>query len=192
LITQATHEHINDIMNGITHNAFSGQHSTTWNMSGITHSSAVANIFNSIAHKFNGNMLNSDQQTSTKTIFAPAFTVTSDENLKVNIAHYSMTLDRAMQLEAKTFDKYYVAIDANGKAALHTDAPKPSFGYIAQHVQKICPELVSKDEVTGFLGVDESKIGIIAMHVLHEFVTETRSEMAAMRAEIAALKKQIK
>lgn len=182
--SQAQHTHVLDAAKGILSSAFQGQHKTTWDQNGVTHSSSsnVTSTAPMLPH--NGNTLMSDLLNVTKPISAPAFNVVSDERIKSNIADYASPLDRLMQARVRTFDKHLVAVDADGIGSLHPDAPKPSFGFIAQEIQEIFPELVTEDGITAFLTVEEGKVGIIALAALQEFVIEQRREIAELKRQL--------
>jgi hypothetical protein len=183
LLAQVLHIKFLDKIRGIVTSAFQGQHTTTWDNNGVTHTSTstVTSTAPQLPHF--GNILGSDNLTLTKALTAASVATSSDGRLKSNIAAFPPALDRALAVEVKTFDKRYVAIDECGQSSIHEDGA-PSFGFIAQKLREIFPELVDGDESKGFLSVHESKVGIVALAALQEFVKETRREIADLKRRI--------
>lgn len=186
-LTQALHSHVIDLASGIMKSAFSGLHVTKWGAAGLEHLSSVAVKLTAPIIPHFGNITGSDNLTMTKTITAAAVGTSSDARLKSNIKPYGSALDRLMRALVCTFDKAYVATDEDGKQSIHTDDPVPSLGFIAQDFRTIFPELVHGDEATGFLSINEGGVAVVTLRALQEFVTETRTEMAALTQRVAEL-----
>jgi hypothetical protein len=186
LLAQVLHTHILDKLKGVVASAFQGLHTTTWDNNGVTHTSPAAVTLTAPQLPHNGNILGSDNLTLTKALTAAAVGTSSDERLKTNIQAFPPVLDRVMAAEVKTFDKHFIATDVVDGAAVHSvhDEYFPSFGFIAQALRKIFPELVTGDEATGFLSVDEGKVGIVALAALQEFVEETRREISDLKRRL--------
>lgn len=90
------------------------------------------------------------------TIEADAFITKSDINFKENIENITSSLEKILKLEAKTFN--YKKDDTK------------HIGYIAQDVEKVLPEVISKDE-NGTLFVAYSEI----IPLLSEAIKELHS-----------------
>lgn len=181
---QEVHTHVLDATMGILASAFQGQHKTTWDQQGVTHTSTSKVTSTAPMLPHNGNTLMSDLLNVTKAISAPAFNVVSDARIKSNVKDYPAALDRLMQVKVRSFDKHLVAVDGDGNGSLHPDRPKPSFGFIAQEIEQVFPELVTEDGITGFLTVEEGKVGIIVLAALQEFIIEYRREIADLKRRL--------
>ena len=184
LISQVLHTHTLDAAKGIVHSAFQGQHVTTLGSGGIQHVSSALVKLAAPNIPLNGAVAGSDTLAMVKGVTGASFGVTSDERLKSNIQPYAVTIEAGMQLQVMTFDKRYVSYDDFGKPSIHDDFA-PTFGLIAQHTRRVLPELVRGDEATGFLEVDEGKIGIVTLAMLQQFIVETRSEIADLKKQLS-------
>lgn len=80
----------------------------------------------------------------------------SDSRFKENVIDMPAVLNQAMQLQAKSY---------NYKDA---DDPTPSFGFIAQEVEKIFPQFVRTDNTTGHKAVAYSNFGVVAVKTIQE------------------------
>jgi phage gp45-like len=183
-LPQAIHQHVMSIANGIVASAFNGQHTTTWDNHGVTHSSSAAVSSTAPQLPHNGTILGSDTMILTKVMTAASYGTSSDARLKTNVEDFPAVLDRGMQIRIKTFLKKYIATDAAGVSTIHDDDPVQTFGVIAQDFELLFPEMVG--ETNGFKHVDEPKFGIIAIAMLQEFITEQREEIAQLKAQLAA------
>ncbi len=124
---------------------------------------------------------------------ATNITVSSDSRLKTNITNFERKdANKLFTLQAKKYKPLlreplsFASSESDSKedtlsTVLRVDDPsrKTFFGYLAQDVQKVFPELVSEDE-EGYLSIDY--LGLIPVLV---------EAMKAQQAEITALKKQI-
>jgi Chaperone of endosialidase len=193
-LAQTLHQHILDKIQGITHSAFQGQHIIKLLTSGIVHQSIAMVQHMAPQIPVVGNLLGSDTATFTKGITALGFNVSSDERLKSNIEAYEASIDAFMQAAVKTFVKRHIHTVAHDDGTVTSEVGKdegvPSFGFIAQEIQKLFPEIVG--EVNGFLTVDEGKLGFIVWVVLQDFIAQTRAATASMRSEIDALKEEMR
>ncbi|MBR0693687.1 tail fiber domain-containing protein [Bradyrhizobium lablabi] len=183
LFAQAIHTHVLDAKDGILASAFQGQHKTTWDNNGVTHTSSQAVTTTAPQLPHNGNLLASDNLILTKVMTALSYVTTSDARLKSDIKDLPPVLDKAMKIKVKTFRKRFVRTNERGEHSIHEDGVR-SMGVIAQEYQKHFPELVHR--TTDFLGVEESKIGIIALVALQEFVEEQRREIAELKRQLKA------
>lgn len=181
--TQIIHSHTIDANLGHILSAFNGQHSTTINSNGVTHSSTANVTLTAPNLPFNGAGLFSNTVVATQGMTATAFTVSSDERLKSDIRDIDPMLDRLMTTEVKRFHKKGIAYDKDANQSIHEDGVE-SFGFIAQKLKQTFPELVHGDEAKEFLSVNEGGVAIVTWVSLQEFVRE-------MRAEIAELKKRL-
>lgn len=187
-LPQALHQHVIGLANGIVSSAFNGQHTTTWASNGIAHVSAAIVQATAPHLPMNGMILGSDTMQLVKGLTTSGVTTTSDARLKSNIADLPPTLARLMTVKLKTFHKKYVAASVEDGAVSHSihEDGEDTFGFIAQELRPTFPELVSGDEATGFLRVDEGKAGLIAIKALQEFVIEQRAEIAQLKAQLSA------
>lgn len=182
-LSQTIHSLVKDATKGVIMSAFQGQHKTTWDNNGVTHSSPANVTLTAPNLPFNGAGLFSNTVVATQGMTATAFTVSSDERLKSGIRDIDPMLDRLMTTEVKRFHKKGVAYDKDANQSIHEDGVE-SFGFIAQKLKKTFPELVHGDEAKEFLSVNEGGVAIVTWVSLQEFVRE-------MRAEIAELKKRL-
>jgi hypothetical protein len=172
-----------DAGKGILSSAFQGQHTTTWDQNGVTHTSSTAVTSTAPMLPHNGKTLVSDTLNVTRGIFGQSFSMLSDEALKSNIEDHEPVLERVMRLKLKTFDIKDVDWET-GEALPHE--PRRSLGYIAQHVQEIFPQLVKREGK--FLSLESDKFAPIMIAAFQEYVAESRAEIAALKQEIAELK----
>lgn len=165
--TQATHEHFLDMMQGVMSSAFQGQHTTKWDQSGVTHSSSTAVTSTAPQIPHNGAILGSDTLILTKVMTAASYVTSSDGRLKSNIQAMGPVLDRVMRTRVKTFHKKYVRTTPEDGHSIHEEG-EDTFGFIAQELRSVFPELVRGNENEEFLSVDEGKVGIVAIAALQE------------------------
>ncbi len=134
---------------------------------------------------------------ATSYLWSNGVKLTSDERLKTNIKNYASTFDKLRQLQAVTYNykiEQPAGIDwskvdwknlsdkerkdlEREKNKLYPEVSEEKIGYIAQELQKVYPQLVSKDE-KGNYGVDY--IGLIPIIV------------EAMKGQDSKLQDQIK
>ncbi|MEP4028874.1 MAG: tail fiber domain-containing protein [Nonlabens ulvanivorans] len=95
-----------------------------------------------------------------------AFTVSSDRRLKKDIEPLPSVLDKVSLLKPSTY-------------VYKSDTTKTkTLGLIAQDVQPLFPELVSKSDGDGMLGVNYSGFSVVALRAIQEqqFIIEEQSE----------------
>jgi len=112
------------------------------------------------------------------TVFPPP----SDARFKENIVPLSGVLDKLDNLRAVTFDwnqKY---------RETWKGAPGRQIGVIAQEVEKVFPELVTKSGPEGYYAVDYMRFSA----VLLEAVKELSKENAELKSRVAALEKKVR
>lgn len=119
---------------------------------------------------FTGTM-NGDSAIFTGSVTAGSFLYSSDLNLKKNIASLSGQLGKILQLRGVSFD--------------WKKDGKHSTGLVAQEVEKVYPELVSTDKVSGLKSVAYGNL----VAPLIEAVKEQQKQIDALKAEIENLKK---
>jgi hypothetical protein len=189
--SQIIHQHSLDQAKGILHAAFEGQHTTTHNQQGVTHTSSVAHTSTAPQINHDGNTNVSDNLHVGDEVLAEGYATASDVRLKTKIANLPSVLDKVLQLKVKSFHIRRVHRDHQGKSSIHPAAARSSFGFISQEVREVFPEAVVGDETREFLAVRESKIGILLLAAFQEHVVASNKVIAELRDEIAALKQQV-
>lgn len=111
---------------------------------------------------------------ATNSVSAPAFYYTSDINLKKDICPIPDTLAKIDKL--------------NGVYFKWKDSNQPSMGMIAQDVEKIFPEAVTKNSETGLKSVDYGKM----VAPLIEAVKIQQKEIEKLEARVAELESKTK
>jgi Protein of unknown function (DUF2793) len=119
-------------------------------------------------------------------VYAATGTInTSDARLKDNFAGIPDVLARAMQIEVGAFDQYDGSfVDGVPR---RTGGFHRSLGVRAQQLRSLFPEftkLVHGDEGAELLGIVESKIGVIALASLQNYVSKTDARLAAIESRI--------
>lgn len=118
-------------------------------------------------------------------------TCASDERLKKNIAEFDLGLDIVLKLQPKSYEM-------NGKGGYPDDHLR-QIGFIAQDLEKISPELVSRSKVT--LNPDDtnetiiktvhySKIQYILVNAIKELYKFIQDMFSRQQVEIDLLKKK--
>jgi Chaperone of endosialidase len=97
-----------------------------------------------------------------------AGTCPSDERLKTNIEPFSPLLSRLVQLQPVHFDWRVVEYPD-----YHFGSER-SYGLIAQQVEQVFPELVSRDK-NGFKAVNYSELPLLLLQVVRELNAENKS-----------------
>ena len=121
--------------------------------------------------------------------------ITSDERLKSDIKPLDKEMNKLYQLQGKSYKKSIVVADLQDSLSIALRAEHPQkplepiqeFGYLAQELQEIFPELVSKDDVTGYYAVNY--IGLIP--VIVEALKEQQKTNEAQQQKIDALEKTL-
>lgn len=102
----------------------------------------------------------------------------SDMRLKTNVEEMTGTLDKITQLDAIT---YQWRGDVNPEYA--KDVEGTQVGLVAQQVAEVFPELVKKDEQTGYLAVNYTKLTahlVVAIKELNHIVQDQQKRIAAL------------
>ena len=120
-------------------------------------------------------------RSSNGTVIAGA--CSSDVRLKQSIRSFSPTLDKLVRLQPVYF--YWRAEEYPEKGFGH----ELSFGLIAQDVERVMPDLVAEDE-KGFKLVRYHKLPFVMLQAIKDLRAEKDEEVAALKSENAALKKQ--
>ena len=121
--------------------------------------------------------------------------ITSDERLKSDIKPLDKEMNKLYQLQGKAYKKTVVVADLQDSLSValrakHTREPiedVAEFGYLAQELQEIFPELVSKDDATGYYAVNY--IGLIP--VIVEALKEQRLANEQKQAQIDRLQEMM-
>jgi hypothetical protein len=111
----------------------------------------------------------------------------SDARLKRDITPFPRLLDKLVRLQPVHF--YWRSEEFKGR---HFGV-KPSFGLIAQEVEKVLPELVSEDE-QGYKAVNYSKLPLLSLQAIKELKAENntlRHQFAEQQNEIVTLKSKV-
>jgi hypothetical protein len=111
---------------------------------------------------------------------ALAGTCSSDAGFKTRISPFPSTLSRLAQLRPVHY--YWRASEFPERAFGDTQ----SYGLVAQEVERVLPELVSKDD-KGYKMVDYSKLPLLTIQA----VKELKQETDRLKAHIEAQKKEI-
>jgi hypothetical protein len=108
-----------------------------------------------------------------------AGTCPSDERLKTNIEPFSPLLSRLVQLQPLHFD---------WRAVEYPDSPFGSergYGLIAQQVEQVFPELVSRDK-NGFKAVNYSELPLLPFQAVRELECRKQMDAGTTRVRSAA------
>lgn len=110
-----------------------------------------------------------EHATQTARVTATRFKYESDQNLKENIQTIANALELVKKLRGVSFE--------------WKRNQREDFGFVAQELQKVFPDLVSSQYESGHLAVDYGKL----TGVLLEAVKEQNAQLEALRAEIRSL-----
>jgi endosialidase-like protein len=113
-------------------------------------------------------------------VSAQSFNVTSDARFKDHVKPLAGALNKIERLRGVTFDW------KRDEFRDHAFAEGPQIGFIAQEVEKILPQVVSKG-TDGYLSVDYSRL----TPILVEAIKEQQKEVRSLKAENAALKARL-
>ena len=170
MMANILHYHQLDKQKGVKTSAFQDQHTTTWDQSGVTHSSStkVESQAPNIPH--DGNTQVSDNLNVTKIVTASAYDMGSDAQLKSNIRPLPSVRDKLMRLNVRAFEKRLIHYDHDGAEHIHTDPAISSFGLVAQEALKVFPEIVHRGD--GFLKVSIDKLVMSMLSTMQEMQSE--------------------
>ncbi len=127
--------------------------------------------FNSVAGACNENSLMALNGLGNLTISGTNY-FTSDRRLKTDVKSFeNSTLDKMMKLQPSVYQKHSSGIDASGNIVVHqTDEPIDDFGFIAQDVYTVFPELVykPKNETKELWAVDYARLSVMLTKAMQE------------------------
>lgn len=113
------------------------------------------------------------------TVLATNFVTTSDARFKTHISTLPKALDHVLAMRGVSFDwRRNEFADKNFKQG-------KQFGFIAQEMEKVCPELVSKDR-QGYRAVDYTQV----VPVLVEAIKQQQQQIDALQKQVASVKIQ--
>ena len=106
-------------------------------------------------------------------------TLSSDEKLKENIKPIKTTLDRILQVEGKSYNyKRNINVSERSISYFEKIREKETFGFLAQDLEKIFPELVyAPDSVNSYYSINY--IGMVP--VLVEAIKEQQSQIESLQ-----------
>ena len=122
---------------------------------------------------------------------------TSDRRLKTNIKSFeNSTLEKIMQLQPSTYSKNTSGFDASGNIVFKNENVKNDFGFIAQDVYSIFPELVykPKNESKELWAVDYSRLSVIltkGMQEQQKLIKTQEEKIQSQEARIEKLEKTL-
>jgi len=126
----------------------------------------------------------------------------SDERLKSDIKLLSTEKDKLYQLQGKSYKKTVVVVESRDSLSIALRAENKQevfddiseFGYLAQELKEVFPELVSQDSTTGYYSVNY--IGLIpviieALKDQQEQIKEQQKTNESQQREIETLKRAL-
>eukprot|EP01114_Cavostelium_apophysatum_P010260 TRINITY_DN2377_c0_g1_i1.p1 TRINITY_DN2377_c0_g1~~TRINITY_DN2377_c0_g1_i1.p1 ORF type:complete len:776 (+),score=206.62 TRINITY_DN2377_c0_g1_i1:2458-4785(+) len=116
---------------------------------------------------------------------AKAFIQFSDIRLKTNIADLVDAMTLVTSLQGKSYEWKEDASDSNKSGA------KRVIGLIAQEVQRVLPEVVHEDSVTGILSVSYAEILPVLIEAFKEFLGQYRVDKQELQLQVADLQSQL-
>ena len=142
-----------------------------------------------------GKLLVENNIYATLDVYARNVKLQSDERLKRDIKPLSIETNKLYQLQGKSYKKVAVVVDLQDSLSIalrakhtrETVEDVAEFGYLAQELQEIFPELVSKDDATGYYAVNY--IGLIPIIV--EALKEQRLANEQKQAQIDTLQEML-
>ena len=117
---------------------------------------------------------------------------TSDRRLKTNIkAFENSTLEKIMQLQPSTYSKHTSGFDASGNIVFKNDQPISDFGFIAQDVYTVFPELVykPKNDAKELWAVDYSRLSVILTQGMQEQQKVIKSQEEKIQSQEERIQK---
>jgi hypothetical protein len=186
LLSQTLHFHQLDKLQGIITSAFQGQHTTTWNQQGVTHTSSTMVTSTAPIIPHNGNTQISDILQVGKNVISglgfqgPVFSIFSDARLKSNIKPMEPVLDKIKGLRVLRFHKKFVSHDDKCNLVI-LDSGEDTFGLIAQETQIIFPDVVREND--GILSIDSDKLAVLAIAAVQELADEVYNLKRQLRAK---------
>ena len=115
---------------------------------------------------------------------ASSFPTSSDARLKTNLAQLIDVLDKIEKIRGVAFDwnQVYVSL---GRSTGHRE-----IGVVAQEVEAVFPELVTRWGEQGYRAVDYGRLTAVLVEAVKELRREKDRQVEALRAENAALRKR--
>ena len=107
------------------------------------------------------------------------FGKSSDRRLKKDIQNMPPTLGSVLGLRPVT---YHMKADPTGSGT------RPSYGFIAQEVQEVLPDVVSAGGSDGLLAIVDSAFSSIIVRAIQEFHDETERNKQTLEEEIGSLR----
>ena len=123
----------------------------------------------------NGYYVDPNGTTVLNVVYANQYNCMSDIRLKKDIQPIGNALDKVLSLRGVKFNWKDPAMGTGGQV-----------GLIAQDVEKVLPEVVSKDD-KGYLGVDYSKLSPLLIEAVKDLKTEKDQEINDLRQKIEAI-----
>jgi len=125
---------------------------------------------------------------ATLDVYARGVLLNSDERLKSDIKPLTKEVGRLYQLQGKSYKKAAVVLELQDSLSIELQAEHrrepiedvAEFGYLAQELKEVFPELVSMDSTSGYYAVNY--IGLIP--VIVEALKEQRLENEKKQAQI--------
>jgi len=113
------------------------------------------------------------------TVLASSYVTNSDARFKTHISTLPNALDRVLAMRGVSFDwRRNEFPDKNFKKG-------QQFGFIAQEIEKVCPDLVSKDP-QGYRAVDYTQV----VPVLVEAIKQQQQQIDSLQKQVASVKMQ--
>lgn len=110
--------------------------------------------------------------------------ITSDARQKENILPITSALDKIMQVNGKQFNYIDVLGDDLKVSPLRTRMAKPTFGFIAQELEEVLPELVNTpDELNEYYSVNYTAM----IPLLVEAIKEQQLQIEELRLHISGM-----
>lgn len=122
-------------------------------------------------------------------VFANGFIVTSDVRAKKDFSSYHSNLDKLMQVKTYNYSLLSRERDEKDNIIFTDSIARQDFGFKAQELYEIFPELVSKpqNEETELWGVDYSKMVVILTNAIQDqqkMIEELKREVGELKSEL--------
>lgn len=122
-------------------------------------------------------------------VFANAFIVTSDVRAKKDFSSYHSNLDKLMQVKTYNYSLLSRERDEKDNIIFTDSIVRQDFGFKAQELYEIFPELVSKpqNEEKELWGVDYSKMVVILTNAIQDqqkMIEELKKEVGELKNEL--------
>ncbi|MCL2326924.1 MAG: tail fiber domain-containing protein [Bacteroidetes bacterium] len=130
-------------------------------------------------------------------VYARGMKLQSDERLKSDIKPLSTEKDKLYQLQGKSYKKAAIVFDLQDSLSIALRAEREpvkdiaEFGYLAQELQEIFPELVSMDSTTGYYAVNYIGLIPVIVEALKDQRKTMETQQQEMQQKIEALEKAL-